>query len=524
MTDAQHSLSKKIIRNTLFNTIGRFWAVLVALFLTPYIIRYIGLERFGIWSIIGVLTGYFGLLDFGIGTSFVKYLAEFHAKGEHKKISAIVNTGFVFYSLLAVAVVVVVSFFMNPIVSFFKIPGALRGEAAFVLMVGVLLFCASNALSGFAAVQTGLQRMDISNKVSIFASTVNMLGTFYFLKNGYGLPGLMVNNVVTFCLTSIVNVFIALRLIPTLRFNPFLFDRDIFSRLFKFGYKLQISRFANLISFQNDKLLISYFLGVAPVTFYQIGSSLLTQVRQIPLLLISALVPAASEIEARKQKQYLVDLYLKGSKYLIFVAVPLMFLAMTDASLIISAWMGEGYRLAVVVIRVLALGYLAATITGVASSIAMGVAKTEMDMKFGIFMATLNIILNIILVLRIGFIGILIGTSISLFTASAYYLRMFHRYLMVPLRDFLRLLVKPVAACVVPVGAIIIFNHFFFSRTVFGHRLIYFVFLSVETCVFAVLYLLFISWSRYFDEQDRGLLKGKIPLFERFIDLGRRQR
>ena len=67
-----HRLSQKIIRNTLFNLIRRFWAMFVALLLTPYIVSKLGTQRFGLWPLISVITGYFGLLDLGIGLSFIK--------------------------------------------------------------------------------------------------------------------------------------------------------------------------------------------------------------------------------------------------------------------------------------------------------------------------------------------------------------------------------------------------------------------------------------------------------------------
>lgn len=65
-------LSQKTIRNTLFNLIGRFWAMFVALLLTPYIVSKLGTQRFGLWSLVSVITSYFGLLDLGIGVSFMK--------------------------------------------------------------------------------------------------------------------------------------------------------------------------------------------------------------------------------------------------------------------------------------------------------------------------------------------------------------------------------------------------------------------------------------------------------------------
>ena len=94
------NISQKIVKNTFYNMIGKFFGILAALFLTPYIIRHIGIERFGLWAIVGVMTGYFGLIDCGIGTSFVKYIAEFYTKKEVDKINQLVSTGVIFYLLL----------------------------------------------------------------------------------------------------------------------------------------------------------------------------------------------------------------------------------------------------------------------------------------------------------------------------------------------------------------------------------------------------------------------------------------
>ncbi|MDP3786627.1 MAG: MATE family efflux transporter, partial [Candidatus Omnitrophota bacterium] len=124
----EQSLSQKIVRNTIFNAVGRFWGILVALFLTPYIIHHIGIERFGILAIVGAITGYFGLFDFGIGTSFVKYIAEFYAKKEYKKINQVVNTGFIFYSVFAILIIILAFFIINPILTLFKIPAHLYDE------------------------------------------------------------------------------------------------------------------------------------------------------------------------------------------------------------------------------------------------------------------------------------------------------------------------------------------------------------------------------------------------------------
>ena len=50
------SIANKVVTNTIANAIGHFWVILVSLFLTPYIVGHLGLERYGIWAIVGVLT------------------------------------------------------------------------------------------------------------------------------------------------------------------------------------------------------------------------------------------------------------------------------------------------------------------------------------------------------------------------------------------------------------------------------------------------------------------------------------
>lgn len=512
------SISEKIIRNTIFNIIGRFWGILVALILTPYIIHHIGVERYGIWAIVGVITGYFGLLDFGVGTSFVKYISEYYTKEDYKSLNQVVNTGFAFYSLFGGAIIVLGFLLINPLLTLFKIPSHLYNEAVFVFLLGIILFGISNALSPFSAIQTGLQRMDISNKVAIAISMPMIMGTAYFLEAGYGLPGLMVNNAIILVIGSVVNIAIAFKILPKLKFNPFLFTREMFKKLFIFGYKLQISRFANLVSFQTDKLLITYFLGIGLVAFYELGSSITQKTRQIPLLLVSALVPAASEIETRKGKGSLNELYLRGSKYLIFVSTPLLFFLITNASLIMLTWMGEGYERSALVIQILAVGYFAATVTGVASSIAAGVARTELDMKFGIFMAVLNLFLSIILIIKIGFIGAVLGTTISLTVASFFFMKMFHNYLgSAPLSSFIQLFYKPLIACIIPILMMFFLNYAFRNIALSFGRLVDLSILGLNGILFSGMYIGFVLLSKYFDEYDLVLFRNKIPLLKRLL-------
>ncbi len=505
------SISHKIIRNTIFNTTGRFIGIVVAFFMTPYIVGHLGVERFGIWAIVGVLTGYIGLLDFGIGTSFVKYIAEFYAKKDYEKINELINTGFVFYSVLAALIIVPGFFVTNPLLVVFHIPDVMRSEASFVFLVGIVLFSMSNALSPFNSILEGLQLMDISNKVNVVMSIPNIIGTIFFLEKGYGLSGLMINNAINFVLMSLLKIIISFKILPEIRFDPSLFSREMFKKLFEFGYKLQFSRLAYLVNFQTDKLLITYFLGIGFVTFYQLGTTILQRVREIPLLMVSALVPAVSEIATKHGHSALTELHLRGSKYLIFVSTPFLFFLMTNASLIMLVWMGRGYERAALVIQVLSIGYFAATISGVASTVAVGVAKTEFEMRYGMLMVPLNLIMSYILIIKMGFVGAVAGTSLSLVIGAVFFLSMFHKYLNSPAINFSRLFLKPVFVSAILSLIMLILNYHVWPTNTYQPRAGLSVILGINCLVFAGIYLSLMRLSRYFDDYDSALLKNRIP-------------
>ncbi len=99
--------SKKIIKNTLFNSAGFLWSYLLSFALTPYIIHRIGIERFGIWAIANTAINFFVFFDLGIGSSFVKYIAEYNTKKDYKMINQVINTGLAFSLLFCLGICVI---------------------------------------------------------------------------------------------------------------------------------------------------------------------------------------------------------------------------------------------------------------------------------------------------------------------------------------------------------------------------------------------------------------------------------
>lgn len=510
MTDAQGSspLSRKIIRNTLFNFVGRFWAMVVGLLLTPYIISMLGVEKFGVWSLVFVITSYLGLLDLGAGAAFVKYLAEYYTRRDYDAINSVVNTGFAFYLTLAFILIALAVAFNDFILHFFRIPPEVFNEARFVLLGGAVILSFSNAFRVFQAVTRGLQRMDVTNVIALVVSVPDVVGTIIFLQLGYGLKGLILKEAMVFVLTAGLFVFYAFRLLPSLKVGLRFCQRERLRELLDFGIKVQVSQLADLVSWQAGKVLLGYFLGLSPVALYELGSKVVFTSTRLSWALISAIMPAASEIEARRDPQTLLLLYSRGSKYLVLATTPLFFFIISAAPLLMRAWMGRGYELSALVIQLLALGHFVRLLTGVGTMIVKGIGKPEYEMKYNFLLLVMNVILGIALVIRLGFLGVLIATSFSLITSSLYFMVIVHRLLGISLTRFVRdTYFKPVLACLFVSLPLFALNYFprplFLSEGRLGDLIV----LGLAVLLFASTYCVILLRIGYLDSYDRTIMR-----------------
>lgn len=500
-------LSKTIAINTKYNIIGRLWQMLVIFFLFPYIIKHIGLERFGIYAIIGVVTGYFGLFDFGIGTSFVKYIAEFSTKKEYKKIDHIVNTGFILYFFFAILIIVIFLFLAAPILSILKITPILHDEAMQVFLIGIALFGASNALSPFRAILIGFQRMDILNKIEIVISIPNIIGTIFFLEKGYGLLGLMLNNVIIFILTSVMNIYFAFKILPQLKFNLFDFNKEMSKILLNFGYKIQLAKISGVVTNQTDKILIAYFLSIGLVTFYQLGSTVVVYVMSISALFVSALMPAFSSIEAKGQREKLIEVYFKSTKYLTFLMMPIYLFTIISASQIMTIWMGQGYERSAFVIQALILGFMINSIAQIAASTSMAIDKPQLMATGSIIIITLNIILSIFLIKIFGFFGVAWGTMLAVNIGTIYFIIKLHKMLKISLIAIVNLVTPYFAIALFAAIVVLGFDSIISLFCISFNRFILLVFLFVRGAVFLSIYFISVYLGKFFDSNDIDLLK-----------------
>ena len=430
------SVARTIARNTTFNAAGRTWEAICNIILTAYIVPKVGVAGWGLWGLISVFTGYVALFDLGMGSGFAKFIAEHAARKEREGLSSVVSTGLLFYLLFGTALIAVCWPCIDAIFALLKeldpsrardvARAAFLEDVRFLLRWGLVLFAASNCIGALSAVQTGLQRMDVTNIVGFVASIIKVLATVLFLEMGCGLRGLLYANAVVFAFFGVAAAVAAFVLVPGLDISMRRVSKETSLMLFRFGWRTQVSRLSNLITFQTDKaIVLAVYERLGLVGLYSLGEELAGKMRQVPALLVAALLPAASDLDARGDSERLRRLYLVSSKYVAVATLPLVAFCVGSSGMLMRVWMGSSVAdldTAAWVNRILALGYLANILPGAGVSIALGKGRPDVQMKAGILAMVSNILLTIALVFPFGLYGVALGTALSMFLACGWFL------------------------------------------------------------------------------------------------------
>jgi len=179
-------------------------AIVIAFFLSPFLVRTLGDTGYGVWSIIASLTAYMSLLDLGVTSAVAKYVSEHRARNEHKAANEILASAVIL--LLCVAVVLIsaspfIASFITDTYTFDETYAPIVATLIIITAIDMAQFVVSGVLIGTI---TGLQRYDVLSLLRIFVSLLRAILFYFLLTNGYGLVGMAVAALATNILASTI--------------------------------------------------------------------------------------------------------------------------------------------------------------------------------------------------------------------------------------------------------------------------------------------------------------------------------
>jgi len=399
-------LAWRTLKNSIYGMIEFAWPILLALFASPYIVHGLGVDAYGVLSVVGVTLGFFGFFDLGIGGAATRHIAVAYERGDAEEINHVVSTVLAFYLLVGVLGAAILGILAQPLsTQILKIPMGLQHVAQLAFYVGATGFAVAVVSGSFNAIPRAIQRYDVAAKLAIITATMNTGLTLLVLHFGGGLGWVVLAGFVMTLVTAAAGLFIARRLVPTLELRV-RFDKALFKELFSFGAYFLISQLGVLVLYQADKLLIGSFLGVAAVTYYVVPGNLATKIQGLVAAATSIVFPVSSTLFESGRSDAMGRLYREGTRLVMILATAVSVPMAVYAGKFLLFWMGQDIasKSSEVMVLLVATYYVLA-LSSMAWGIANGSGRAKVNALFTIVIAAADVVLFLLLVKPLGLVG-----------------------------------------------------------------------------------------------------------------------
>jgi len=372
---------RQLVRNVIFSLVTQAAPLAVALLFTPYVIRGLGFDRFGLLSLARAALSYLAIVEVGLGRATTRFVAEALGQKALHRVPRVIWTSLLTQLAFGLGGGAIVVLLAPTFVSrLLHVPSGLVTETVnmfFVVALCIPVIICTRSLRG---VLEALQRFDVLAAMqvpsSILVYLVPAVGVWLHLT----LTSIMLLFLLVWTLTALIYLLACLLLVPTLRGIPRM-DRALLRPLLSFGGWVAISDLVIPIFVYLDRWMVGAIVSVADVTYYTVPNEMLSRLLIIPSAIAAVVFPAMSALPSGRNGQ-LERLYARTLKAVLLIMTPLLGLVGYFAGDLLRLWLGPAFALRTTeVARILSVGVLFNSLGMIAATVLDAAGRPDLRAK-----------------------------------------------------------------------------------------------------------------------------------------------
>lgn len=406
-----------IVRGGASGLAGKGLILVINAITLPLTVRYLGKLEYGIWVTISTSVVMLAVLDLGIANTLTNFISRAHAEGDERSAQHYFATAlwisFVLAAVIGVAGAVL--FRWIPWDSVFHLEDPLLArQARLCVAIAFAFFLLSLPLNLANKVLSGYQEVHLSN---LFAAITSLMGLVAIVSTVL-LRGNLVTLTTTYCAATLagsllLNVWLCLWHRPGIAPWPTAVRPEVTRELFGEGFLFFILQLAGLVVFNSDNLVITHYLGASEVTPYSVAWRLCGYAAMFQSLLVPSLWPAFSEAYHRADMPWIRSAYRRIMQGTLLAVGAAALLIGAFGRPIIRLWAGPAAVPSSGLLWLMALWVVLLSYTVNQATLLAATRRIQIQSISSALAAVVNLILSIVLVQRIGSLGVLLGTTVS---------------------------------------------------------------------------------------------------------------
>ena len=498
-----HSTSKKTA--ALLSYVNQALSTVVAIFLTPILLKYLGVDEYGLYQMVYSVGHYIMILDLGIGTVMVRYISEYRARKDkvgEENFAALIGIFTIFIALLVFGTGEILNINIENIFRNLSTSDYVKSHQMFNLMVIQFVFTVVDHY--FVGIIGAHERFVFLRLTGLIKLIVSFAANILFVMLGFGAVGIVLSNTIVIVLLTIINVWYVFKQLQ-FRIHYHRWDFVIVKPAVGLMLAMLLQSVVGFVNSSADKTILGIMCTKADVTVYSIAASIITLFNTLPTVISGLFQPQVTRMVVHgTSKSQLTDLVIRVGRWQFMMCGLLLFGLAFFGMDFLHLWVGHKLThdqevFTWIIMMVILPFNMIPLVQTVCISILNAYDKRLYRSIILAGMCVINIIVSVILVKLFGPIGCPIGTAMSFLIGYAIILNIYYaKGLQLEVGRMFKEIVSKTWVCLLLAALLssplLLWKHYTIP-----------IFL-LKTAIFSIMFLL-LMWFFGFNEEEKNTCK-----------------
>lgn len=351
---------RRMILNTIVQYVRTFLSMAIMLFSTRILLRTLGQSDYGLYSVVGSTVFMIGFVTVSLASSTQRFLSVAHGRGDRAELRSIFSNAFCLHLVIALVIAGFMWLLGDRFLGSLTIPPDKHETAFFVYAMVLLMTLTTFVTAPLRALFIARENILYVSVVEVLDAVFKLVGTLSLQFIGY--DSLKVYSVIML-LVSLFNT-LAYGLYALARY-----EECHVPRLHEISFRRMrsLTGFAvwnvyaigsGVVRTQGMAVVINHFLGTLVNAAYGIALQVYNAVSFIAMSILNAVNPQLMKAEGVGDRQRMLLLSTKESKYSFLLLVLLLVPLVMEMPGVLAFWLEEVPEQAVVFCRFVLIAYI----------------------------------------------------------------------------------------------------------------------------------------------------------------------
>lgn len=388
----------------------------VGLAYTPYMLRCLGQNEYGLYSLVASVIAYLTILDFGFGNAIIRYTAKFRAEGKKQEQWEMFGMFLIVYSIIGLIA------FCGGLALYFNVDALFDrtmtvsdlSQARTMMLLLTFNLAFTFPLSIFGSIISAYENFIFQRVVNILRIILSTGVLILVLAVGYKAVALVIVQTVFNLFTLVINlVYCKKKLKIRIIFGKF--NLSFIKEISVYSFWIFLNAIMDKIYWGTGQFVLGAVSGTIAVAVFSIAILLEQMYMQFSASIASVLLPKVTAMVAKENNTGQISgLFIKTGRLQCLVMTFILSGFIIFGKGFINIWAGEGYSVSYTIALIFFLALFVPLIQNTGITILQ--ARNQMKFRSLLYLSIsiVSLVFQIILAKSMGAIGCALAIGIAL--------------------------------------------------------------------------------------------------------------